>query len=198
MTSLLDEFSDSFFLVWGTAIALLIGHRYSIDFDLFLPNADTLPREKIDRILRRSPYTWQVLVDTDIHYEILIAGVKITWYAYPYNLNAGSKKLSQLRIPPLITLAVMKAHAIQRRAKWKDYVDIAILTKYVSLPSILEEAEHMYGWAFSSKLFAAQLIYTEDVDYTEEVERLEGFEKKRSEILSVLHSMSLEIGEMKA
>jgi len=195
MISLVDQFSESFVLVWGTAIALHIGHRYSIDFDLFGPDMDTLPRSHIDRILHTSPYTWQILVDTDIHYEVLIAGVKITWYAYPYSLKAGPKKLSKIGIPPLITLAVMKAHAIQRRAKWKDYVDMALLTSHLTVPNIVEEAKHKFGWAFSAKLFAAQLIYTDDIDYTEEVQRLDWHEVSRSDVLRILHDVSMQIGK---
>ena len=196
MISLLDQFSDSFFLVWWTAIALQIWHRFSVDFDLFVPNTEVLPREKIDRILRKSPFSWQVLIDTQYHYEILIHDVKITWYAYPYRLSAWLESLSALRMPPLITLAVMKAHAIQRRAKWKDYVDVALLNATISLESVLEEAQHQFWWAFSSKLFAAQLLFTDDIDFSEEVERLPWKEIQQSEIFSILEEMSKKITEI--
>lgn len=67
----------------------------------------------------------------------------------------------------------MKAFALGRRSKWKDYVDLYfILRNYYSLNKIIEKTSTIYGELFSEKLFRAQLSYFEDVDYSEEVEYL--------------------------
>ena len=65
----------------------------------------------------------------------------------------------------------MKAFALGRRAKWKDYVDIYfILRDHYSINQIVSEAEKIFNQQFSSKLFRQQLAFHKDIDYTEPVE----------------------------
>jgi hypothetical protein len=73
-------------------------------------------------------------------------------------------------MPDLLTLAAMKAFALGRRAKWKDYVDLFfILKNYYSVNQISEKAKEIFGELFIEKQFRAQLGYFVDVNYTEEV-----------------------------
>jgi len=73
----------------------------------------------------------------------------------------------------LLDLAAMKAYALGRRSKWKDYVDLYLLLKEkFLLDEISQRAIEIYGDLFSDKLFRSQLSYFEDIDYTEEVEYL--------------------------
>ena len=65
----------------------------------------------------------------------------------------------------------MKAYALGRRSKWKDYVDLYfLLKKKFSIDEISQRAIEIYGDLFSDKLFRSQLSYFEDVDYSEEVD----------------------------
>lgn len=76
-------------------------------------------------------------------------------------------------MPRLLTLAAMKAYAMGRRSKWKDYVDLYFLIKYhFSIPEISREAESVFGGAFNEKLFREQLHYFEGIDHREEVNYL--------------------------
>lgn len=190
MISLLDKCSDRYYLVGWTAIALQIGHRESIDFDLFCPLSNELDKEFIDRILIWSWYSYSVLIDTSIHYEILIENVKITRYAYPYSLTAWDYKLSEVTLPSLLQLSAMKVHAIQRRAKWKDYVDLSILFGIVWTKEILKYASNMFWWAYSSKLLASQLVYIDDVDFSEKVIWCTWWNSSNQEVLSKLQIIS--------
>ena len=71
----------------------------------------------------------------------------------------------------LLDLAAMKAYALGRRSKWKDYVDLYfLLTKYFTLEQVCERATTIFGELFSEKMFRAQLSYFDDVDYTEQVD----------------------------
>ena len=73
-------------------------------------------------------------------------------------------------MPDLLTLAAMKAFALGRRTKWKDYVDLFFIIKYhYSIEQISEKANEIYGELFSSKLFRMQLPYFTGIDYTDEV-----------------------------
>lgn len=74
-------------------------------------------------------------------------------------------------LPSLLTLAAMKAYALGRRSKWKDYVDLYFLLKgYYQLEDVIRKANEIFGDLFSEKLFRAQLSYFDDVDYTEEAD----------------------------
>ena len=67
----------------------------------------------------------------------------------------------------------MKAYALGRRSKWKDYVDLYFLLKdHFTIEEITECATRLFSGLYSEKMFRAQLCYFEDVDYTEEVDYL--------------------------
>ena len=71
----------------------------------------------------------------------------------------------------------MKAYAIGRRSKWKDYVDLYFILKYHhSLEEVIKASQTLFEMLFSPKLFKQQICYFEDIDYTEEVTFLPGFE----------------------
>ena len=65
----------------------------------------------------------------------------------------------------------MKAFALGRRAKWKDYVDLYWLLKsHCTLGGICKRAQELFGNLFSEKLFRQQLCYFKDIDFSEEVQ----------------------------
>ncbi|TSA32713.1 MAG: hypothetical protein D4R64_15480 [Porphyromonadaceae bacterium] len=64
----------------------------------------------------------------------------------------------------------MKAFALGRRSKWKDYVDLYFILRYhLSISDVTSRANQLFGQMFSEKLFRAQLCYFEDIDYTDPV-----------------------------
>lgn len=164
-------FQRSFYMVGGTAIALHIGHRRSIDFDLF--SAAQLSKTRIKGKLKQIPLHQVPVFEDFDQLHVLINGVKITFYCYPFPVKHPVKIHGLPNIPTLLSLAAMKAFALGRRAKWKDYVDLYfIIHDYYSLSEICKEAGEIFGQQFSEKLFRQQLSYHTDIDYTEQVEFL--------------------------
>ena len=105
--------------------------------------------------------------------NLIANGVKVTFFQYPFPVEARTKALKTFRIPDLLTLAAMKAYALGRRSKWKDYVDMYfLLTAHFTIRQISEKAEDLFGELFSEKMFRVQLAYFEDVDYSEQVDYL--------------------------
>jgi hypothetical protein len=101
---------------------------------------------------------------------LLINGVKVTFFNYPYSIEHPVKVGSFITMPTLLTLAAMKAFALGRRAKWKDYVDLFfILRDHYSIKEIANQAQNIFGQLFSEKLFREQLAFHKDIDYTEPV-----------------------------
>ena len=167
----LKRFQRSFYLVGGTAIALHIGHRRSIDFDLFTPS--DLRKSRIKRIFLEIPFRQEPIFEDFDQLHLFINRVKFTFFSYPYLVEHPVKVESYISIPSLLSLAAMKAFALGRRSKWKDYVDLYfIIRDFYTIQQISELASTLFPQQFSEKLFREQLAYHKDIDYTEPVEFL--------------------------
>ena len=172
---LVKSFSKDFGLVGGTAIAIFIGHRRSIDFDLFTDKE--FDNWKIRRKILQFKKIDSVLRDEDGQYTVVIHKVRFTFFCYPFKISFSSNFDKVIGLPDLLTLAAMKAYALGRRAKWKDYVDLYFVMKdYYDISKVIKKARLIYGAEFNEKLFRAQLSYFKDIDYSEKVDFMEGFE----------------------
>lgn len=168
---LMAQFRREYYLVGGTAIALYLGHRRSIDFDLFKPSAINHKRN-LDKIAAASfPHTVTRRVAEQMN--LIVNDVKVTFFQYPFPVEPTAKFETYFRLPSLLQLAAMKAYALSRRSKWKDYVDLYFLLRdHFSIADITAYATRLFGELFSEKMFRSQLCYFDDVDYTEAVDWL--------------------------
>jgi len=168
---LLKLFKKEFYLVGGTAVALYIGHRRSIDFDLF-NYAPIRPKSLLTKI-SESGFPFDVTRRVTEQLNVNIREVKFTFYQYPFMIDSPNSFEGVLRMPTLIDLAAMKAYALGRRSKWKDYVDLYfILKEYYTIKQISNRASTIFDQLFSEKLFRAQLAFFADIDYSEPIEYL--------------------------
>jgi hypothetical protein len=165
----LKSFNRTFYMVGGTAIALHLGHRRSIDFDLFCQAP--LNKHRLKGKLLTIPFNKHIIFEDFDQMHLMIHGVKTTFFNYPYPIEHPVKVKNIISIPDLITLAAMKAFALGRRAKWKDYVDLyLILRDFFSIPEISHKADEIFGSLYNEKLFREQLAYHNDIDFSEPVE----------------------------
>ena len=168
---LVKQFKKEFYLVGGTAIALHIGHRRSIDFDLF--KLGPLKPKSIIQTISDFDFPYIVTRRVTEQLNVNIHNVKFTFFQYPFKVRANENLEDILRLPTLIDLAAMKAYALGRRSKWKDYVDIYFILKdHFTVKQISDRTTELFGQLFSEKLFRAQLSYFGDIDYTEAIEYL--------------------------
>ena len=185
------RFKRGFYLVGGTAIALQVGHRRSIDFDLF--TAKKMNKSRIKQKLFEIPYSKKTLFDDVDQAHFYINEVKVTFFQYPYPVEHPEILDGIISMPSLLSLSAMKAFALGRRAKWKDYVDLYFLLKeHFSIKDISTEAERIFGQLFSEKLFRGQLAFHKDIDYSEPVEYMPGFEVDEQEVKDFLMDKSLQ------
>lgn len=188
---LMAQFRREYYLVGGTAIALHLGHRRSIDFDMFKISAIN-HKKNLDKIVAAG-FEHLVTRRVEEQMNLLVDGVKVTFFQYPFPIVPEDDFKKVFRLPSLLSLAAMKAYALGRRSKWKDYVDLYfLLTKRFSLAEISEKATELFGELFSEKLFRAQLSYFDDVDYAEQVEYLLPNPPTEEEIKSGLTELSIQ------
>lgn len=158
---------SEFTLYGGTAIALHLGHRDSIDFDFFgkkefdpIKLAARVPFTKDARITQSEPNTLTVSIDRG-------GAVKVSFFGLPSIPHLAKPCIAEdinLKIASLLDLAGMKASVIQSRAEAKDYLDIdAILTAgHVDLPMALAAAKAIYGRSFNPESTLKALCYFDD------------------------------------
>ena len=188
---LIRQFKREFYLVGGTAIALQIGHRRSIDFDLF--KMSKLNASKTIKKMDTAKFSYIVTRRVSEQINMVMNAVKITFYQYPYAIEANVDFENNLRMPDLLTLAAMKAYALGRRAKWKDYIDLYFLLRdFYTLDQITQKADKLFGQMFIGKLFRSQLAFHKDIDYSEPVEYMPGFEVAEQDIKNFLIDKSLQ------
>lgn len=162
-------FKREYYLVGGTAIALYLGHRRSIDFDLF-KFGRIYPKRALDK-LSASGFPIHITRRVEEQINLIINEVKVTFFQYPFQIEPVNHFENCFRLPSLLQLSAMKAYALGRRSKWKDYVDLYfLLNNKFSISEISFCASQLYGDLFSEKLFRSQLCFFDDIDYSESVD----------------------------
>jgi len=187
---LVKSFSKNFGLVGGTAIALHIGHRRSIDFDLFSEKefGNLLLQRKIEKEWKID----EVIINKKGEFTFVMNAVKFTFFHYPFAIPYTESFDYIIKLPSLAVLSAMKAFALGQRAKWKDYVDLYFVMKnFLSFQEIVLKSKELFGTKFNEKLFRIQLSYFNDINYEEKVEFLPGFEVSEDVVKKQLVEFSL-------
>ncbi|MBI5286898.1 MAG: nucleotidyl transferase AbiEii/AbiGii toxin family protein [Deltaproteobacteria bacterium] len=171
---LIHKFQNDFYLAGGTAIALQIGHRRSIDFDLF--SRKSLNTLEIVNIIKRSALVINTtLEETTIELTLVVNGVKVTFLEYPFDIKPSLNLDNIIMMPDLLTLASTKAYSLGRRSKWKDYVDLYFIFRdHFTSKDVSQKAKEIFGGGFNERLFREQLCYFEDVDFSEGIDFFKG------------------------
>jgi len=190
LLSLVKSFSGDFGLVGGTAIALYLGHRRSIDFDLF--SLKEFDNSEIKRKISEFSRIDHVIRDETNQFSSQIKGVRFTFLSFPYPIIFSENFENIIKLPDLLTLAAMKAFTLGRRAKWKDYVDLYFVARHHNgIREICEKAREIFRGEFNEKLFRSQLAYFEDINYSETIIFMPGLETSDEKIKNDLIEFSL-------
>ncbi len=130
------------YLAGGTACALQIGHRISVDLDFF-----TEKESPVEFILKQLEQLPGFKLDETTKWTILgsFQKVKFSHFYYPYPLIKKASLFSQTSIASLEDIAAMKIDAICSRGTKRDFIDLYFLTKKFSLDKILKFYDKKYG-----------------------------------------------------
>lgn len=165
--SQLGQFPE-FYLAGGTALALHLGHRISVDFDFFsnLKIERTLLAE-IKRVCTDVPMN--ISVNNADELTVFMGDTKVTFLYYPFPPLLELKAYEGVRLLTIKEIAATKAYTIGRRGSYKDYVDLFFILseRHASLTDIIELAERKYHGEFNTRLFLEQLVYFEDIEDTQ-------------------------------
>lgn len=124
-----------FNLVGGTSLALQMGHRNSIDIDLF--GKQEIDSEEFINVLNTfgktevSKNSKNILI-TDVE------GVKVDFVNYQYDLIEKPLEINGIRLVSKKDIAAMKLNAIAGRGSKKDFIDLYFLLNEFSLKQMLD------------------------------------------------------------
>jgi hypothetical protein len=153
------------YLAGGTAVALHVGHRKSVDLDWFSLDAIADPMSMADEI--RSAGVPLELSSTErgtLHGTVLGVRVSILHYGYPLLQQAESLPGFGCQLASLPDLAAMKLVAVSQRGSRKDFVDIyAIGVGKLSLEDMLAAYRQRYSVTDVSRILYS-LVYFTDAD----------------------------------
>lgn len=162
----LADLPANFTLYGGTAIAVRLGHRESIDFDFFT-SRDIDPRTLLSdlpllsgaRVLDIQLNTLTVGLDRDGPVKVSFFGVPKLGRVKPV-LRAEDIGLA---VADLLDLGGTKVSVVQVRAEVKDYIDIDVLiSSGLGLPDMLAAGSTLYGQSFAPLSALKALAYFED------------------------------------
>jgi len=157
-----DKALDNFNLVGGTSLSLQIGHRKSIDIDLFSSSgfdAQTL-RKHIENNYQ-ADFKWQARNAMGGQ----INNIKVDIMSHQYPLVKPVQIADGIRLVSLEDIAAMKLNAITRDGnRPKDFVDIYALLEHKPLKEWTDAYEQKYPDV--SKFMAHQsLLYYKEIDF---------------------------------
>jgi hypothetical protein len=156
-----------FTLYGGTAVALHLGHRNSVDFDFFtMENIDadfllgSIPFLDGAKVQQMAPNTLSCTVDRD-------GPIKLSFFGVPKLGQIREPHICEnhyLRVASLLDLAGTKVSVIQKRAEAKDFIDLDAIFDLteINLPLALVAASKIYGPSFNPQNALKALTYFED------------------------------------
>jgi hypothetical protein len=123
-----------FYLAGGTALALELGHRISVDLDFFCKDTFSVPLliEKLNTI-----GNLKIDDQSENTFNGILDGVKISFFYYPYPLLFEKKEYKGIMLADEKDIGAMKIQAISGRGNKKDFVDLFVLLKIYSIQELL-------------------------------------------------------------
>lgn len=163
----LDTTPEHFTLYGGTALALRLGHRVSVDFDFFSDQpfdpdqlAQAVPYLRGAERIQIAPNTLTCRVEREGPILLSFFGGLGLGQAAPREQAHGRK----LYVASLLDIAGTKTAVVQKRAEAKDYLDIdALLQHGIDLPTALAAGRVVYGRSFNPLITLKALSYFDDV-----------------------------------
>lgn len=168
---------EKFYLAGGTALALHLGHRTSLDFDFYTQSHfdSSVLYQKIEDVFGKNVKATLREKDT-LFCKILDVDCSFFWYKYPL-----LKTTIKTKGPPIVgieDIAAMKLVSIIQRPAKRDYIDIFFLLRILSLEKIFSFTQKRYP-NFNEYLALRALTYFDDLK-DEEKREIKVFDKNFS------------------
>lgn len=148
---------ENFALAGGTSLSLQLGHRTSVDLDIFSP------KELEIMFAGKKEWKYEPLTRSNRMLFCNINEVKCDFVNEPFKLIEPFKTIDDIKFYSVPDIAAMKMHTICGRGLKKDFFDIYVLLEIFGWKKMLKWFEEKYG---NSQLFFLwkSITYFEDAE----------------------------------
>ncbi len=148
-----------FYLAGGTALALHLGHRISVDLDFFIQ------KNFIEATILASLPQAKVQFQSEQSLDLIVEGVKVSFMQYDYSILEKFVQYEKIDLASILDIACMKLTAISSRGSKKDFIDLAFILEKYSLPTLFEATARKYrGIEYSTAHLLKSLTYFADAE----------------------------------
>jgi hypothetical protein len=167
---MVDEKLADFFLVGGTALALQIGHRMSIDLDLFSKNP-FVEDDLLTHLEKTYPFKLDFRANQTLKGSMNSVNVDFITHSYP--LVKPLIVEDNVRMASLEDIAAMKLNAIAGNGtRLKDFIDIASLSPKLTLADMVIAYRAKYN-SHNPAMVIKSLDYHQDINFAEPIHMLD-------------------------
>jgi len=150
-----QDFISPFYLAGGTALALRVGHRKSVDLDFFSQTDEVHERTR-QRIIRTvAERDGQVIENVDGNLVLLVDDVRVGFFSYGYKPLEPFEQIENVNVASMLDIGLMKLDAVIGRGSRKDYFDLYVIAEEYPLEELLQAGARKYP---SSRDFALMAV----------------------------------------
>ena len=166
---------SSFFLAGGSALALHLGHRISIDLDFFSPSAYSMPE-----LINHLQLLGHLSIESQSADTLIgeLNNVKVSFFTYPYPMIEETIVCEGVQLASLLDIALMKIAAVGQRGTRRDFIDLYFLCQQgFTLAGLLERMPQKFpNVTYPSYHLLRALAYFDDADRDEMAKMLKPVE----------------------
>lgn len=139
-------FIHQFYLAGGTALALQIGHRRSVDLDFFSETDEVGGQTRQEIIHSLRSLGAQVIENVGGNLLLLVNDIHLGFFSYGYPLVQEAEPLENIRLASLADIGLMKCDALITRGGRKDFYDLFYIAQQIPLEQLLELGGTKYAY----------------------------------------------------
>lgn len=170
-----EPWIEAFYLAGGSAAALHLGHRVSVDLDFFSEQA-----YEVEPLVQRLRALGRLTIQQQSPGTMVgrLDGVRISFFTYPYPLLEKPIIVDGVRVASLSDIALMKIVAIGQRGRMRDFVDLVFICRAGwSLEELLRRIPQKYTTvSYPSYHLLRALTYFDDAEGDEPPKMLMDFD----------------------
>lgn len=152
---------QQWYLAGGTALAIQLGHRKSIDLDFFIPS---FPKRDL-LLAALKPFSPQIIQEAAGTLDTIIDTVKVSFLEYSYPQLEEGPLFESVRLASIIDIACMKLSAVSSRGAKKDFIDLYQILKTIPLNELLIRFSVKFaGVTYNDLHIIKSLSYIDDAE----------------------------------
>ncbi len=169
--SKISSFKNNFYLAGGTALAIHLNHRESVDLDFFSLNdfdINILEDFLVDK-------NYRVIVNNINTIHLLVENVKISLLKYKYPILDNFTEFEGINLASINDIFCMKMISISQRSEKKDFYDLYELIKlykFENMKELLTKKYHEFNVNFYH--IARSLVYFTEAENSVEPKSING------------------------